>query len=436
MAVDPAVVTATVAELRGQSQDRIDTQRTDVEALLTKAFTEAGETLDVSMITSIEGSLSEKSAKLVEMNSRLTGIEQISAERQAMIATSDRILNGNVEQPEEDDAPRYQARAPRFSDTFMNHINQNDIRAESGFKHEFADVDPRQWMAATVTTSAGWDPEVIRQPGAVPAISRPIQLLDVLPQAPTNQHGLSYMMQTTRTATAVVEKAEGAASGEAVFEWTERTEAIREIPAHVPVTEVQLEDEPQIRQILDNDLALMVRQRADGQILSGTGTAPNVRGLLITRNAETVGDFDWAVTASKRSDQIGDLRKAKSRRMVIGRCMPNVYLCHPYIFDEIALKDTAGSGYYLGSPANDFVERLWGLPVVITDHLSDVDASGTIGAVVMDTSYVTVWMRRGIHTEIGYNNDDFTKRLLTIRAGMRLGVQVKRPMAIATLTMP
>ena len=92
------------------------------------------------------------------------------------------------------------------------------------------------------------------------------------------------------------------------------------------------------------------------------------------------------------------MRKAKTKCKLDGRCMPNVYYIHDNIWDEIALKDTSGSGYYLGSPATDFVERLWGLPVVPTDHLSDGTSANTIGAVVADTMYIRLWVRRGIHS--------------------------------------
>ena len=297
-----------------------------------------------------------------------------------------------------------------------------------------SNYDTLQYLAAVVTTSAGWDPFVTRQPGHTPAISRPVQVYQTLPMSMTDQHSIKYMVQTTRTATAVVNKAEGAASGEAVMEWTERTEEMREIPGHIPVTEIQLEDEPQVRAIIDMDLKLMVMQRLDGQLITGNGTAPNISGMGDTRNSVTPVEYNWAVSGSARNDQIDDMKKAKTSLTLTGRVQPNVAYLHHEIWDEIALSETTSAGYYLGSPANDFVERVWGLPVVLTDHLDSGVTSGDVGGFLADTMYLRLWVRRGIHSEVGLSGTDFVKRQLTIRAAIRACLQARRVKAVCELS--
>lgn len=446
--VDPAVVTAALAELEGSSDQVLEREYTAIEGTLSAAFTAAGDDLDLSLIENVEGvtgSLAERATAIVGLHSRLTAVQQLQQGRAALSGIRSAILDTNgpaAVVPGEPAQPAAVARV-RASALFIAAAREQGIdnvgqyvaaNQANALAYEL-DMDPREYLAATVTTTAGWDPFVTRQPGFTPAISRPIQILDILPMSMTMEHSIKYMIQTTRAPANAIEKAEGAASGEVDMAWTERSEDIREIPAHIPVTEVQLEDVAQIEAIIDEDLRLMVRQRADGQVMNGNGVAPNVAGFLLARHGQAVTDYDWTKDAGKRSDQIGDLRKGKTKVKLAGRCMPNVYLVHDNIWDEIALKDTAGSGYYLGSPASDFVERLWGLPVVPTDHLSDGDGAGSIGAVVMDTMYTRLWIRRGIHSEIGRSGTDFVQRRLTIRAGMRLGVQVRRPQTISTFTM-
>ena len=243
------------------------------------------------------------------------------------------------------------------------------------------------------------------------------------------------MMQTTRSGT-IVEVAEGGASAEATFVWTERQEPMREIADHVPVTEIQLEDVAQIQTIIDADLQLMVMQRLDGQLIAGTGVAPQIHGVTTTRNSAAATTSNWSVTSAKRSSQINDLRKIKTKTKLACRSMPNVYLIHDNIWDEVVVSESTSGGYHLGNPANDFQERLWGLPVVQTDHLTDADASTSLGAIVMDTMWFRLWFRRGIHSEIGLNSDDFTKRQVTIRAAVRACLQARRPQAAGTLVMP
>ena len=444
LAVDRATVDSAVTELRGSSLEALDTERTSIEGILAAAFEQSGDDIDLAKVETddIKGTVKEKAEKIVDLNSRLTGIEELSQETRNLADIRDGIQDRN-RPGEGDNSQQGQRRPRRVSDLMYAQLSEEsiDLSQQLGghrgaVQFNLDQMDPRDYLSATILTSAGWDPFVTRQPGFVPAISRPIQILDTLPMSMTDQHSLKYMMQTTRGVTAIVEKDEGTQSGEAEFVWTEVAEAIEEIPAHIPISEIQLEDEPQIRAVVDEDLRLAVLQRADGQVLNGTGVSPLIRGFLIARGTQAVTDYDWSVTTTKRDDQMGDLRKAKTKCRLAGRCMPNVYYIHDNIWDEVALKDTGGSGYYLGSPATDFVEKLWGLPVVPTDHLSDADASDSNGAVVADTMYIRLWVRRGIHSEIGWNADDFTKRLLTIRAAVRLGVQVRRPMAICKLNMP
>ena len=455
-AVDPKTVNKMREKFQGKSNTEMDGHRQSLEAVLKGAFDQAGDAFDMSKVKGgpFAESMSEadKVEKIVDIHSELAALETVQSEREGMRAVRDLIRDGHGGADEAD----LQSRASRPqppSNVAMNYLrNEWEPRASARpgttglgdylSQHQnasvvvpMADMDPREYLAAVITTDAGWDPFVTRQPGFVPAISRPIQLLDILPMSMTDEHSIKYMMQTTRTdATAAV--AEGAASAQATLVWTERLEQIAELSQHIPVTELQLEDEPQLRAIIDEDLRYMVRQYADGQVLSGSGAANNIRGMLIQRNATDVLTRDWTVAANKRSKQINDLRKAKTQIKLSGRAIANVYLIHDEIWDEIALSETASAGYYLGSPATNFMERLWGLPVVPTDHLTSADASDSIGAVTLDTSWVRLWMRRGVHSEIGWNADDFTKRQLTIRAGLRMAVQVRRPQAIVTLVMP
>ena len=61
-------------------------------------------------------------------------------------------------------------------------------------------------------TTAGWAPESIRIPGLViDAVTRPIQLLDIIPTGVTGQASVVYMEETTRTHSSA-ERAENAAA--------------------------------------------------------------------------------------------------------------------------------------------------------------------------------------------------------------------------------
>lgn len=465
-AVDPAVVTAALAELENADSGRLATERTSIEGTLSNVLAAAGDDFDLSLaavsaIDGFGGTRAERATKMIELHSRLAAVTELEHGQHRATVIRNEILaareEGNRDIRDSDVYARgtlrrevRQTLADRVYAALEESYGTREVvaaMAAAGVSRRGAISlehahDVGEYLAAAVTTDAGWDPFVIRQPGHTAAISRPLQVYQTLPMSMTDQHSIKYMVQTTRDASDVVEKAEGAVSGEADMAWTEFTEEMREIPAHIPVTEIQLEDESQVRATIDSDLRLMVMQLLDGQLINGDGAGVNIRSIRHPRNhGNPAGyngnpvDYDWTKEGGSRSDQISDAKKAKTRLVLAGRVMPNVYYFHHNVWDEISLSETTAAGYYLGSPANDFVERLWGLPVVQTDHLSDSNAAESIGALCADTMYMRLWVRRALHSEIGWNDTDFVQRRLTIRAGIRACVQVRRPQAVATFTM-
>ncbi len=87
-------------------------------------------------------------------------------------------------------------------------------------KIELADVSINS-LKTLFQTSAGWLGESTRIGQVVDAVTRPLQILDIMPVAQTGQPSVVYMEETTRTH-AAVERAEGAAAAESTFVLTER----------------------------------------------------------------------------------------------------------------------------------------------------------------------------------------------------------------------
>ncbi len=269
-------------------------------------------------------------------------------------------------------------------------------------------------------TSAGWAPESIRSGVVVPAATRPIQVLDLIPMGDTDQSSVVYMEETTRTHNAA-ETAEGAAYPEDAFELTERNSQVRKIPTSIPVTDEQLEDEAQVRSYLNQRLAFGVRQRLDGQVLNGDGVAPNLGGILNTAGIQT-----QALGTDPRFDAI---HKAMTKVRVTGRAIPGAVVLNPLDWETIRLTRTADGIYILGNPSQAGPMSLFGLPVA----LGDVIAQGT-GLVGDFQNFCALHDRRGLSIQVGYVNAQFTEGKQTIRADMRVAFTVYRPAAFCTVT--
>src|SRR5690606_34843391 len=111
-------------------------------------------------------------------------------------------------------------------------------------------------LKTLMETSAGFEPESTRTGRIVEFATRPIQVTDLIPQTTTSQSSVKYMEETTFT-NAAAETAEGSAYPEAALQYTERVSIVRKIPVFLPVTDEQLEDEPQVRGLVDNRLMFM-----------------------------------------------------------------------------------------------------------------------------------------------------------------------------------
>ena len=270
-------------------------------------------------------------------------------------------------------------------------------------------------------TSAGWLPESTRTGQVVDAVTRPLQILDIMPIGQTGQANVVYMEETTRTH-AAEETAEGATYKESTFVLAEQTSPVRKITDSVPVTDEQLEDVPMVQSYLDGRLRFGVRQRLDTQIISGNGTPPNLEGIL---------NVSGILTQAKGADPVPDaIFKAGTKLRVTGRVVPTHVVLHPNDWQAIRLLRTADGIYIWGSPSSSAPERIWGWPVVQNEALTE--NAGLIGS--FESAWISLVERRGILIERGFTGSQFTEGKQTIRASMRAALVVFRPAAFATIT--
>ncbi len=276
-------------------------------------------------------------------------------------------------------------------------------------------------MKTLFQTSAGWAPESLRIPGlVVDAVTRPIQVTDIIPPGVTGMAVIKYMEETTRTH-ASAERNENAAYAESTFVLTEQTSTVRSIGTSIPVTDEQLEDVAGVQSYLEQRLVFGNRQRLDGQFLTGDGTPPNLTGILNTGSIQT---------QAKGADPVPDaIFKAMTLVRVTGRASPNAVVFHPNDWQSVRLLRTADGIYIWGSPSEAGPERIWGIQVV----QSDAETENT--ALVGDfANFCQAFERRGMEVAMGFVNDDFLDGRVTIRAGFRVAFVVYRPTAFCTVT--
>lgn len=312
---------------------------------------------------------------------------------------------------------------PASRKSLADQVIESKVLSSKDREYDFKDFDIRELLEAkaTMTTSAnGYPPQVLRDGTVVPAISRPPQLLDYLIMEPTTQNGISYMRQSVRTNTAAA-KSEAAAADEATITYASVTDIISKIPVFIPVTDEQLEDEPGARSLVENDLILMVRQELDRQVTVGDGSAPNLRGIY---NASSVQ------TQARGSDVTMDaIFKAMTLIRVTGRSNPGLVVLHGTDHQNLALTRTTDGLYILGNPTDSAFNRIWGLPVVMSEALT------VTNALVLDPFYFRVVMRTGVEIKVSDSHaSNFITGIQAIRATVRAGIKRMRDQAACRVT--
>lgn len=269
-------------------------------------------------------------------------------------------------------------------------------------------------------TSAGFAPEAVRSGRVEDLPMLPLAVVDYIPQVAIGQNADVYMEETTATE-AAAERDEAGAYAEATFAYTERSQSVRSVGVSLPVTDEQMEDVPGMEATLNARLLLALRRRVDSQVLNGTGVAPlllgtvNVTGIQTrAQGADNLADALYKILDSIRTDGFADA---------------DVIFIRAAKWQTWRLTKTVDGLYVHGSPQDPGPNRIWGLPVVLTNAAPA--ATAVTGAY---RSYSALRTRTGYSIESGYVNDDFTKGKRTIRGGVRVAMVHYRPKAFGTVT--
>ena len=259
---------------------------------------------------------------------------------------------------------------------------------------------------------------------------------DLFMQAQTDSPTIRYMREVTYTNAADM-VTEGDEKPEASFDLEEVDATVRKAAVFSRVTDETLEDFSQIRPYIDQRLSFMVRAKIDDQLLNGSGTAPQIAGLLGTSGVQTAEMS--SNTAVKLAEAI---MNAITKVRTVGFFEPDAIVIHPNDYQKLRLATDGntqyyGGGFFQGQYGTEYYDpgRIWGLRVVQTTAISEIDLATpgasnkgpVVGAFKLGGA---VFYRNGLSIEsTNTNEDDFVNNLVTIRVEQRLALAVYRPLA-------
>lgn len=212
--------------------------------------------------------------------------------------------------------------------------------------------------------------------------------------------------------------AEGAAKSQMSWTYTEESADVKKITAYVKVSKESLDDLDFLRSEINTDLREAVELKLDEQISSGTGVGQNLKGILTYAPTFSVTGTSFA-TAVFNANRLDVLRTAVAL-VRKNRFNANYIVISPM---DAALMDLekGTDGHYIMPP---FVTadgaRIAGVRVIENEAI----AEGNF--LVGDFTKSNLRIREEININLGYENDDFTKNLVTILAEMRAVHYIKK----------
>lgn len=284
-----------------------------------------------------------------------------------------------------------------------------------------ADAISTKTITGPTTPGAGALQDPDRATGIVGAAMRRLTVRALLPSLPTTAGATQYTRQSVFTSGAQIQgedsspfEKEGAIKGETGMTFELVTSDVVTVATWIPASVQVLNDLPALEQHIRTWLTFALGLEEEDEILNGSGASGHLEGLVTAATA-----FNRGATGDTRADV---LRKAVTQLQLADHVATG-FLLNPSDAEGLdLLKDTTGQ--YLKVMIGD---RAWNVPVISTNSI----ASGSWLA--GDFMSAQVRDRQGVTIEISNSHEDFfTRNLLAIRAELREGLEIHRPLGFVT----
>lgn len=232
-----------------------------------------------------------------------------------------------------------------------------------------------------------------------------------------NTHGAISWYEQEAVTNNASNVAEGAASTtQSAISWVEKTQGSKRIHDFIKVSKNQLKDVDFVAGEVNTLLNKNMRLKENAQLLSGTGTGNEIKG--ITNYAQSFTTTGISIQDPNLNDLIGKI-KTQIRVDSLDKFLPNAYTMNPADVDTVRFKKDEFGQYVFPAWAQGASVSMAGLTSV---ENSLVTANTML---VGDFTLGTVYVWDSLIIEMGYIDDDFTKGLVTISAYLRENLRVK-----------
>lgn len=206
--------------------------------------------------------------------------------------------------------------------------------------------------------------------------------------------------------------AEGAAKTQADFDIVEANKKVEKITAFTKVSKEALDDIKFLQSEINTDLLSLINLKLDTDLFGGSGTTPVIRGINTYATTFSVAATGLANAIDNANEF--DVLRAALWQVENAYFSPNYILLNPIDVAKIDMLKATTNEYLVAPFGGQYMfKTFYGVPVIS----NNVVTAGQF--LVGDFTKSNLGIREEVNIQIGYENDDFTKNLVTILAEMR-----------------
>lgn len=291
----------------------------------------------------------------------------------------------------------------------------DEFKADGFSRNSKARIETKATMT-TATGAAGGVGSAIqttRLPGVLDIPQRPLTIRSLLAQGNMDGNTIEWIREHSRTNSAAP-VAEGAAKPQSDFRLELVNSSAKVIAHTMKVSRQALSDVAALRSMIDNRLSYGLDLVEENQLLNGDGTGQNLAGIIPQATA-------FVTPLAGADSQSIDKIRLMALQAALALLPADGIVMNPADWAWIELLKDSQGRYIIGNPQGSIGATLWGLPVVPSMAMT-IDKV-LVGAFKTGAQIFDRWETA---IETGYENDDFTKNLVTILAEKRLALATYR----------
>ena len=264
------------------------------------------------------------------------------------------------------------------------------------------------------TNVTGQVPQAEREAGITRIVTRNPFVLQLVNVGTIMSNVWEWVEQKNREGGSAM-TAEGAAKSQADFDLVVASANVKKVTAYIKVTKEMLDDVELMRSEIVQELTELINLKIDDQLLNGTGLTVNLTGINTNATAWAAGSFALAIPTPTKWDVL----RTAINQVRVNLFEPNYILMHPTDVTGMELSKDSTGQYIMPPFAALDGTVVSGIRVVANTGIA-LDSF-----LVGDFTKAGVRFKEGLTINVGYENDDFTKNLVTILAEARLVQRVK-----------